>query len=337
MDDGFWDYEKESLKLGLFGCEGHVSSSFLHETHFTVNRDKGQGWGKMLQINSGLYMGLSSYQLKERPESLVYRLMGPVQFTILLSGHLDLQFPGKSRKTVGPGDVWFGHRPEEEMIYSQPHNDNICAVSIGLPATFVETWLGNYSDKMVKNLDRLISGKSGGSTANHHNFFPLAEGVDSSTRLMQIARGLLFTEHQTICGKLHFESQALEFLAQLLTLQSARTFVAAKEYPKNKPAVEMAVEILRQEWTSPPTISSLARRVGTNECYLKKDFRSQTGKSIGEYIRELRMNKALELLTTGRYSILEIANAVGYSNPSQFSAAFKKLYGEAPSYYVPSL
>ncbi len=333
MNDGFWDYEKESLKLGLFRCEDHVSSSFLHETHFSVNQDKGQGWGKMLQINSGLYVGLSSYQLKERPEPFVYRLMAPAQFTILLSGHFELQLPGQSRKTVGPGDVWFGHRPEEEMICSQSHNDNICGVSIGLPEKFIETWLGNYSDKMVNNLDRLISGKSG----DRHSFFPLAEEVGSSTRLMQIARGVLLTEYQTIWGKLHFESLVLELLAQLLTLESAQTFATAREYPRNRPAVEMAVEILRQEWASPPTVSSLARRVGTNECYLKKDFRSQTGKTVGEYIRELRMNKALELLTTGRYSILEIASAVGYSNPSQFSAAFKKLYGEPPSYYVPYL
>ncbi len=57
------------------------------------------------------------------------------------------------------------------------------------------------------------------------------------------------------------------------------------------------------------------------------------GISIGQYIRELRMGRALELLTTHRYSILEIAHAVGYSNPSQFSAAFKKFYGKAPTWY----
>ncbi len=334
MDDAFAYYEKESVRRGLFGCEDQAPSPFLRETYFEVNPERGKGWGKMLQIHSGLYVGLSTYQLTERPESSSYQLMAPIQFTILLSGHFDLQLPGEPRQTIGPGAVWFGHGHQEQMVYSQPHNDTIKGISIGLPASFAETWLGSYSDELTRGLERLISGKSGGRASSDHNLFPLAERICPSTRLMQSARELFLTEYQTIFGKLHFESLALELLAQLLALGARQTFPSARECPENKSAVEMAVDILRQEWASPPTISSLARRVGTNECYLKKGFRSRTGRSIGQYIRELRMSSALELLTTGRYSVLEIANAVGYSNPSQFSAAFKRFYGQVPSWYL---
>ncbi len=57
--------------------------------------------------------------------------------------------------------------------------------------------------------------------------------------------------------------------------------------------------------------------------------------TIGDYIRNQRMKKALELIETGTYSILQTALFVGYSNLNHFSAAFKKFYGHLPSYYVP--
>ncbi len=333
-NDSFTYYEKESARLGIFGCKDCTSSPFLRETRFEVNQEKGKGWGKMLQVNSGLFVGLSNFQLKERPELSHYRLMAPIQFNVLLSGHFDLQLAGKPKQTVGPGAVWFGHNQKDQIVYGQHHSGTICAVSIGLPAKFAETWLGNYNDKATRSLERLVTGKSGARTAKHRHLFPLAGGMRPSTRLMQTARDLLFTEHQTIFGKLHFESLALELLAQMLELNDGQTCNSATECRNHKLAVDEAVDILRQEWAAPPTISSLARRVGTNECYLKKGFRNQTGRSIGQYIRELRMSNALELLASQKYSMLEISYAVGYANPSQFSAAFKRFYGETPSRYL---
>ncbi len=99
--------------------------------------------------------------------------------------------------------------------------------------------------------------------------------------------------------------------------------------------MDEAIYVLRREWDDPPTISALSRRVGINECYLKKEFRQQMGMSIGTYIRQQRMARAREMIETGKYSILSISLFVGYSNPGHFSAAFKKIYGHLPSYYLP--
>ncbi len=46
------------------------------------------------------------------------------------------------------------------------------------------------------------------------------------------------------------------------------------------------------------------------------------------------MKKALEMIETGRYALLETALFVGYSNPSYFSTIFKNYYGHLPSYYL---
>ncbi len=67
MNDAFAYYKKQSIRHGLFGPEDCPSSSFLRETRFKVNEEKGRGWGKMLQMNSGLYVGLSSFQVNSQP------------------------------------------------------------------------------------------------------------------------------------------------------------------------------------------------------------------------------------------------------------------------------
>ncbi len=335
MDDAFTYYVQESLRLGFFENHDCPPSSFFQETRFKLNREKGSGWAKILQIDNGLYVGLCDYNLNQRIESAQYKIIVPVQFNIMLSGYLELHLPGKPTQIAGPGDIWFGHSHGEQMLYNQHHKKNICGLSIGLPSSLLETWLGNYDGATTRRLEQLISGKSCPITSNTSQLFPLAKGMHPSTELMRSTRELLMTEHQTIFGKLHFESLVLEILAQLLALGNEHA--RSVEQSKNKSAVDTAADILRAEWISPPTISSLAKRVGTNECYLKKGFRHQIGMSIGQYIRELRMSRALELLETGRHSVMDIALAVGYTNPSHFSAAFKKFYGKVPSRYLSEL
>ncbi len=146
---------------------------------------------------------------------------------------------------------------------------------------------------------------------------------------------IMSAKRQTLTDNLHFESLGLDLLSRMLTLKDSAASSYMERTRRIRAAVDEAVDILRHEWNDPPNISTLSRRVGINECYIKKEFRRQMGMSIGGYIRQQRMKKALELIKEGKYSILDTALFVGYSNPSHFSAAFKKFYGNLPSYYLP--
>lgn len=70
---------------------------------------------------------------------------------------------------------------------------------------------------------------------------------------------------------------------------------------------------------------------------MKKAFRIIYGKSIYAYMKEYRINAAALLLQDSSKSILEIANDLGYQNPSKFSAAFKSLRGLTPRDYRKTL
>jgi AraC-like DNA-binding protein len=66
---------------------------------------------------------------------------------------------------------------------------------------------------------------------------------------------------------------------------------------------------------------------------LYRKLKSLTNLSGNEFIKNIRLKKAVQLLETQNYNIAEIAYKVGFSDPSYFSKIFKKQYGKSPSEY----
>jgi AraC-like DNA-binding protein len=55
--------------------------------------------------------------------------------------------------------------------------------------------------------------------------------------------------------------------------------------------------------------------------------------TIPQYVRQLRMNHAEELLRSGKHNVTEVAMAVGYSSLSHFSKAFSQTFKSCPCLY----
>ena len=111
--------------------------------------------------------------------------------------------------------------------------------------------------------------------------------------------------------------------------QNPETDIPDSEYQK----ICQAKTLVEKHFVNPPGLSELARRVGSNEFYLKKGFKSLTGTSVFKYVRDLKMKKAIHLLREPNRTIQEIAEAVGYKYAQHFSTAFKKSYGMTPGKY----
>lgn len=81
----------------------------------------------------------------------------------------------------------------------------------------------------------------------------------------------------------------------------------------------------------PPTIKELAREVAMSESKLKKIFKAVYGLPPYEYYQKQRMQKARVMLLSGDYSVKDIGYTLGYANLSNFTLAFKKIFGQLPS------
>ena len=101
--------------------------------------------------------------------------------------------------------------------------------------------------------------------------------------------------------------------------------------PQDKERVYQAREILERAMADPPSLQQLAEQVGIGDYKLKQDFRTAFGTTVFGYLRSHRLEQARQLLTTRTMNVSEVAQLVGYSSLSKFTAAFKKQFGVLPS------
>lgn len=81
------------------------------------------------------------------------------------------------------------------------------------------------------------------------------------------------------------------------------------------------------------SIPALARKTGTNSCYLKRGFKSLYRVTIYQYLLQARMARAVELLQDPSLKHTDIAFACGYDSLAGFITAYRKFYGMAPGQY----
>ena len=81
-------------------------------------------------------------------------------------------------------------------------------------------------------------------------------------------------------------------------------------------------------------IAFLEEELKMSNMQMYRKLKSLTNLSGNEFIKNVRLKKAVQLLESENYNVSEIAYKVGFSDPSYFSRIFKKQYGKAPSEYV---
>lgn len=77
-------------------------------------------------------------------------------------------------------------------------------------------------------------------------------------------------------------------------------------------------------------VEILAEKVYLSAGYLSAIFKEATGMNLNRFIREVRMNKAKELLENSTKKITQIAREVGFSNTSYFCRSFREFFGSTP-------
>src|SRR5207237_10107350 len=107
----------------------------------------------------------------------------------------------------------------------------------------------------------------------------------------------------------------------------ARTTSVARE------RVELTKELVARYVANPTTVEMIGQEVGCSPFYLSRIFSRGVGLTIPQYLRNLRIERAAELLRSGRYNVTEAATEVGYSSLSHFSKAFCETIGCCPVLY----
>ncbi len=97
--------------------------------------------------------------------------------------------------------------------------------------------------------------------------------------------------------------------------------------------MEKIIHFMEENHAEPLSLDVLARQASCSPAYLSRTFRSETGKTISTYLREIRIRRAAQLLEGGAFNVTEAAYEVGYSSLGQFSRAFARIVGTTPAKY----
>lgn len=125
----------------------------------------------------------------------------------------------------------------------------------------------------------------------------------------------------------HFHVKALfyQFIYELLQqLHQQQVIVQQPDL------VEQIQNYIEEYYNQPITRESLAQMLNYSVPYIAKQFKQKTGRSIIDYLIQIRIQKAQQLLLHTTSSLQEIASSVGYEDVSYFIRIFKKYSGQTP-------
>jgi AraC family transcriptional regulator, transcriptional activator of the genes for pyochelin and ferripyochelin receptors len=137
--------------------------------------------------------------------------------------------------------------------------------------------------------------------------------------------------------RMFIESKAMELITckigQMIETRSTKPGalpLKRHEYER----IRQAAQILAANPETPPGLFDLAKAVGTTHTQLNIGFKKMYGTTAFGYLRQIRLEKAKQLLESGRLNVTLTAYEVGYNSVPSFSKAFSNHFGMNPAAFL---
>ena len=212
------------------------------------------------------------------------------------------------------------HIGKEDMFCKYfPVGYHHCAVGVSFLPDFFDALLGLRHGISRDELERAIDALN-----------RLPPPPEAAVVLKQMGDAACYNR----AGNAWFEAKTLELIS--LTLDWHRQFETKAPLRLRKQDQEGITEALcyaEKHLADPLSLEMLAKQAAMSMSKFTAAFKIHTGFSASEYIRRLRMDKAVELLKNTSCPLGEIASAVGYKRHASFSAAFREQFGIVPAVF----
>lgn len=244
-----------------------------------------------------------------------------------------LNLAGSAEVRAKSGTVEFA--PQTAGFYFQ-QNPSLCAVrrggerhqflTIELAREFVQRHIEGQSDTTHPLLATFLARRDA------------VASVSEVTRLTSDQRALVMSlRRPPVCAaaqRLWYHAKSLEVACAFFYKSPPPQELFCEQQKRlNLERVNRVIALLKENLAEPPSLAEIARRVGCSPFYLSRIFSQEIGQTMTQYLRQLRMEKASQLLLEGKLKITFIALEVGYSSASHFSAAFHETFGCCPGLY----
>ena len=200
----------------------------------------------------------------------------------------------------------------------------------------------NITDPAVHTLAIIVRG----ADTDHHEIAPQSSGLWAvsaglSHNFMndqeQLEKGMLIYDALYAWARFHQQEKHTQNPVDQMLLNVYQKFLKQKSKSKKIPGwAKELKEIIQDQIDTNLSLSlkEVSRSLNVHPAYLSRQFAKYFDDlSFGDYIRKLRIEKAIQLLSTSKNSLSEIAYITGFSDQSHFTRIFKKQTGKSPSQY----
>ena len=103
------------------------------------------------------------------------------------------------------------------------------------------------------------------------------------------------------------------------------------------PRLKRLHEYVEQNYSEPIPLEKAARIAALESSYFSSYFHAKVGITFTDWLRQVRISKAVELMKTSDFSISEVAEAVGFKDLKTFERAFKRYALKTPREFKKSV
>ncbi|MEM6432439.1 MAG: AraC family transcriptional regulator [Cyanobacteria bacterium P01_D01_bin.115] len=300
-----------------------IMSSDRVETLYTQPPALGRGHTREIQLCAGLELRIVDvvqHGVIERvPEN-----EHPVQFCAYLSGLIesgDYASGGALRIDTNYGYVGGSGIQPSHFVRPQISQRQV-GVDIHMTPALFHQFFANGHGELPASLQPLVRGDDW-----QQRFSP-----PMTDAMRGVIKQLIHCPFQGMTKRAYLQAKVFELMALQLDglVASPRSLPTQSLKADTRDRIHHAAAILRSQLESPPCQTTLAQQVGMSDRTLQKGFKAEFGVTPFAYLTQQRMHQAEQLLRQPGQTVAEIANIVGYANPAQFAAAFKRQFGMTP-------
>jgi AraC-like DNA-binding protein len=305
----------------------HESAAVVAFTERPVWRSIGDGWRHLHGSVRGAGVSFEWHDFRTHAEFDWGRTFHPgsVEVCLNLDGEGRVSV-NKSEAVFAPLTAGFYRRVEQELQATRAANQRHQFLTVEMSFEFLRRRLGEFAASLHPLVREVVAGQ------------PEKSAVVPPSRLTSRQQQLLASLREVpvlaLAQSVWYQAKALEVAAEFFFVApDEQELFCQRQQRIAAGRVEKVVAVLREKLSSPPTLEELGRAVGCSPFHLSRTFSTATGMTIPQYTRQLRMERAAELLKSGKFNVTEAALEVGYSSLSHFSQAFHDTFGCCPGLY----
>ncbi|MEO2063096.1 MAG: helix-turn-helix transcriptional regulator [Christiangramia sp.] len=296
---------------------------------FSLQIPASLGNGHVYGINFPNGIGLYTYKcsFKEKTQfRICHPVVKPLRILYLLSGELTSQFHNSEhvQKLKHHQHLIAAPLDQETHIINFPANTEV-------NLTYLEVDRLKFQQYLSFDLHEL-----------EPVYYRIFNDVKAERRICQVGKFNMQTsevlkkikssELEGFPRVTYLGGKTLEILSYMLYRfkKEDHEFFSNNIREKDLEAIEKAAKHIEENIAMAATVHDVAKVAGVNTNKLQTGFQALYGKTVNEYIRDVRLSKALNMLSSGRKNVSEVVYELGLSSRSYFSKIFKEKYGISP-------